>query len=261
MHWRVPWIVRFHEGACGRFSRDRPIGGGGPRRVQPAFGLRGRCRDARATPDRWNLVRRRPSGLGTADVHRMAGPALHGAGGNQRRDGVDGRALGHLGATARINDLTTIRYWSTTRHRWRDLIPDATALSSPDPAHRRTDFGEAELRAGPIFFWQEENTPLEAVTYRMAVREVDARTVVVEINNALPARATLFASVPPGHHEFLYRFHRRDDGRWSLYGLMRSGSGPRLIARAGRKSYGNRAVALFRYLAGESTDGAPPLFP
>lgn len=166
-----------------------------------------------------------------------------------------------LARLARISDLKTIRYWSTTRDRWRDLIPDATALSGPDPALRRPDFGEAELRAGAIYFWQEENTPLGAVTYRMATRVVDARTVVVEIKNALPARAALFASVPPGHHEFLYRFHRRDDGRWSLYGLMRSGSGPRLIARAGRKSYGNRAVALFRYLAGERTDGAPPLFP
>lgn len=174
---------------------------------------------------------------------------------------LTGEPTALLARLARISDLTTIRYWSTTRDRWRDLIPDATALSGPDPATRRPDFGEAELRAGAIYFWQEENTPLGAVTYRMATRVVDARTVVVEINNALPARATLFASVPPGHHEFLYRFHRRDDGRWSLYGLMRSGSGPRLIARAGRKSYGNRAVALFRYLAGERTDGAPPLFP
>ena len=174
---------------------------------------------------------------------------------------LTGGPTGILARLARVSDLTAIRYWSTTRSRWRELIPDATALSGPNPAQRRPDFGEADLRAGPIFFWQEENTPLGSVTYQMAATVVDARTVVVEINNALPARATLFASVPPGHHEFLYRFHRRDDGTWSLYGLMRSGSGPRLIARAGRKSYGNRAVALFRYLAGESTDGAPPLFP
>jgi hypothetical protein len=166
-----------------------------------------------------------------------------------------------LARLARISDLKTIRYWSTTRDRWRDLIPDATALSGPYPAHRRTDFDEADLRAGTIFFWQEENTPLGAVTYRMSARIVDAQTVVVEINNALPARAALFASVPPGHHEFFYLFRRHDNEIWSLYGLMRSGSGPRLVARAGRKSYGNRAVALFRHLAGERTDGAPPLFP
>jgi hypothetical protein len=160
-----------------------------------------------------------------------------------------------------ISDLTTIRYWSTTRDRWRQLIPNASALSDPDPAKLRPDFDAAELRAGPTFFWQEENTPLNAVTYRMDVRVIDARTVVVAINNALPARAALFASLAPGHHEFLYRFERRDNGTWSLYGLMRSGSGPQLIARAGRKSYGNRAVALFRYLAGERTDCAAPLFP
>ena len=166
-----------------------------------------------------------------------------------------------LARLARISDLTTIRYWSTTRDRWRDLITESTALIGPDPAHRRTDFDEAELIDGAIFFWQEENTPLGAVTYRMSTRIVDTHTVVVKIENALPARATLFTSIPPGHHEFFYTFKRHENGTWSLYGLMRSGSSPRLGASAGRKSYGNRAVALFRYLAGERTDGAPPLFP
>ena len=166
-----------------------------------------------------------------------------------------------LARLARISDLTTIRYWSTTRDRWRDLITESTALIGPDPAHRRTDFDEAELIASAVFFLQEENTPLGAVTYRMSTRIVDKQTVVVKIDNALPARAALFTSVPSGHHEFLHTFKRHDNGTWSLYSLMRSGSGPRLGASAGRKSYGNRAVALFRYLAGERTDGAPPLFP
>jgi hypothetical protein len=162
---------------------------------------------------------------------------------------------------ARISDLTTIQYWSTTRQRWRTLISDAAALDGPDPEGRRADFSVAELRAGPLFFWQDENTPLGRVTYQMHVRQADRDTVVVEIANALPARAGLFERVPPGRHTFFYRFHRSETGVWSLYGLMRSGSGPRLIASAGRKSYGNRAVALFRYLAGLPTDGTPPRFP
>ena len=53
-----------------------------------------------------------------------------------------------LARLARISDLTTIRYWSTTRDRWRDLITESTALIGPDPAHRRTDFDEAELIDG-----------------------------------------------------------------------------------------------------------------
>jgi len=174
---------------------------------------------------------------------------------------LTGRADDILARLARISDLTTIRYWSTTRDRWRPLIPDAAALEAPDPDRRRGDFTAADLRAGPVFFWQEENTPLDEVTYRMTVREADADTVVVEISNALAARAGPFERVPPGHHTFFYRFDRREDGAWTLYGLMRSGSGPRLIARVGRKSYGNRAVALFRYLAGQVTDGAPPVYP
>ncbi|NQV82047.1 MAG: hypothetical protein HQ495_15930 [Alphaproteobacteria bacterium] len=167
-----------------------------------------------------------------------------------------------LDRLGRISDLATIQYWSTTRGRWRSLIPDATALSSDDPDDRRvTDFTAQELVTGAHFFWQKENTPLGDVTYRLSVRQADATTVIVDMVNARTARATIFSKLPPGHHEFLYVFRRGDDGMWRIYGLMRTGNGPNPIAATGRKSYGNRAVALFRYLAGDATDGAPPLFP
>lgn len=178
------------------------------------------------------------------------------------RTDAHGSADDILARLGRIADLTEIRYWSTTRGRWRALVPDAAALNAPDPNDRRAgDFTARELRSGVHYFWQEENTPLGAVTYALTVRHVDEARIVVAIANALPARASVFTRLPPGHHEFLYVFRRGADGRWSIYGLMRTGSGPNPIAQIGRKSYGNRAVALFRYFAGEPTDAAPPLFP
>jgi hypothetical protein len=179
-------------------------------------------------------------------------------------EGVSARAestgdiLSRLG---RISAYADIRYWSTTRGRWRDLVPEASALSAADPAARRPDFTAAELREGPHFFWQQEHTPLDEVTYRLDVVEASDAAITVRLSNALPARASLFETLPPGAHEFVYALRRRDDGRWTIYGLMRTGNGPSLFAAAGRRSYGNRAVALYRHLAGETTDGAPPLFP
>ncbi|MDA1057568.1 MAG: hypothetical protein O3C65_02685 [Proteobacteria bacterium] len=175
---------------------------------------------------------------------------------------LSGSTADILDRLGRISDLTTIQYWSTTRGRWRGLIPDAAALSSDDPDDRRAaDFTAQELTTAEHFFWQKENTPLGAVTYRLSIRQADDTTVIVDMANARAARATIFSRLPPGHHEFLYVFRRDNDGRWRIYALMRTGNGPNPIAATGRKSYGNRAVALFRYLAGDATDGAPPLFP
>ena len=179
-------------------------------------------------------------------------------------EGLSARAETADAVLARLGQISaypSIRYWSATRERWRDLIPDAAALHEPDPVSRRADFSAAELRAGPQYFWQEERTPLDAVTYRVRVREPDATTIMVALDNALPARASIFETLPPGTHEFLYVLRQRPDGRWRIYGLMRSGTRPSLIAATRGKSYGNRAVALYRHLAGEATDGAPPLFP
>lgn len=166
-----------------------------------------------------------------------------------------------LNRLGRISAYTSIRYWSTTRDRWRDLVPAASALSAADPAARRPDFTAAELREGAHFFWQREHTPLDEVTYRLDVVEANDTTIAARLSNALPARASLLETLPPGAHEFLYVLRRRGDGRWTIYALMRTGNGPSLFAAAGRRSYGNRAVALYRHLAGETTDGAPPLFP
>lgn len=167
-----------------------------------------------------------------------------------------------LARLGQIADMKEIQYWSTTRDRWRALVPDAAALNSPDPDDRRpAGFTASELRSGVRYFWQAENTPLGEVTYALTVRHADETRIVVAIANALPARASVFSRLPPGHHEFLYVFRRKEGNPWTIYGLMRTGTGPNLIAQTGRKSYGNRAVALFRYFADEPTDLAPPLFP
>lgn len=166
-----------------------------------------------------------------------------------------------LARLGRISAYPEIAYWSATRGRWRTLVPSATALRAPDPAAARGDFSAAELRQGVQYFWQEENTPLDTVTYAIEVDRATGDQLVVRVTNAQTARVTLFETLAPGCHAFLYVLRRRPDGKWNIYGLMRTGNGPSILAATGRKSYGNRAVALYRYLAGEQTDGAPPLFP
>lgn len=166
-----------------------------------------------------------------------------------------------LARVGRISMYPEIRYWSATRERWRALVPSATALRAADPAATRGDFSAEELRTGLRHFWQEENTPLDAVTYALDATRAEDDRLVIHVTNALPARVSVFETLAAGRHAFFYALYRRPDGRWRIYGLMRTGNGPSIFAASGRRSYGNRAVALYRYLAGSPTAAAPPLFP
>jgi hypothetical protein len=67
----------------------------------------------------------------------------------------DARQL--LRRIAAISELTTVRYWSVTRKRWRDLITEAYALRGPDRDLKRPGVWRPVLiglTAPPVVFLQ-----------------------------------------------------------------------------------------------------------
>ena len=79
---------------------------------------------------------------------------------------------GFLGRVAAISGLASIKYWSTTRKRWRELVPEAYALDGPDKALRRPDFSVAELKSGKdLYYWQRERSPADNIIYGLRLRE------------------------------------------------------------------------------------------
>jgi hypothetical protein len=161
-----------------------------------------------------------------------------------------------------ISKLATVRYWSVTRKRWRDLITEAHALRGPDRDLKRPDFGLEELLSGEdLYFWQVENSPAGGLVYRMRLRGHAPDRIVLEIENAHVVRflgSELFA---PGAYRFLYFLERESPRVWRYYGLMRTGPGSRFLIKGFEASYVNRMVAIYRHLAGIPTDREPPAAP
>lgn len=168
---------------------------------------------------------------------------------------IDG-LLERIGA---VSELATVRYWSATRKRWRDLITDAYALRGPDRELRRPDFSPEEFQPGrSLYFWQDESTPAGKVVYRMRVRERTTNKLVLEMENALPISLLLLPLFDSGEYQFLYFFERESEGVFRYYSLMRTAGRSNLLARSFKASFVNRAVAVYRHIAGIPTDQEPP---
>lgn len=178
------------------------------------------------------------------------------------RFSYSGDAAGLLGRFARISEFGAIRYWSVTTGQWRRLILDAYALSEPDRALRRDDFTVDELTPGRTFyFWQEERSPAGALIYRSRIVERTEGRVVVDIRNENAVHPFPYPVIPSGAYRFLYVLEQESSGIWRYYGLSgQRGSGSATIGLF-RASYINRAVAIYRYIAGIPTDREPPAAP
>lgn len=167
--------------------------------------------------------------------------------------------LERLGA---VSALTTVRYWSVSNGRWLDLVTDASALAGPDAAERRPDFRAAEMKVGAdLYFAQDDNRSTGVVVYRLRVRESAPDRLVVDTENVSPMRYLLLPLAGPGDIQAVYFLSRSAPGFWDYYGLARTGAGASPFLEGHEASYVNRAVALFRHLAGLPTDQGPPPAP
>lgn len=180
------------------------------------------------------------------------------AGRFENRQGVDGVIL----RMASISHLTSVNYWSVTRGRWHQLFSDTAALTRPNRETRRQDFTTDELRPGAtLYFWQEESSAAGSAVYRLRIRERNPERVVFAIDNVSPVTLAFLTLAETGEYEFLYLLERETPHIWRYYSLSRAGDGPVLFAESHQKSYVNRAVALFRHLAGIATNREPPAAP
>jgi hypothetical protein len=164
-----------------------------------------------------------------------------------------------LARFSRISRLTAMKYWSVTRQIWRPLVPAATALSGPDRSFVREDFLPGELTTGDHFhYWQTENSPAGDVVYRVEIRHKSVDRLVLRIENATPVRFLLMPLFDTGEYQFIYFLQREDGDIWRFYSLLRAGDAMGVSGEDHEASFVNRAVAVFRHIAGIAGDAAPP---
>jgi len=171
--------------------------------------------------------------------------------------GVDG-LLRRIGA---ISETAGIRYWSTTRKRWKTLIVSARALTGPDGSPPRKDFLPDEMSEGRILYFQQEDSMLGRVNYRLKVRSVSPERLVVETENTGTVRSLFATLFQPGEVQGFHFLERESPGVWRYYGLLRTGRDASPLTKGHDASYLNRAAAFYRHLAGIPTDRDPPASP
>lgn len=223
---------------------------------QPAYGMVGEAPAVQIWTDGRLVVP--PSGIPCIGWSAPSFRTLVAVAGSFRSSEDSAGLLARFGT---ISNLLTIRYWSVTDHAWRPLVTAATALTAQVSGQPRGDFTAVEVASGrDLFLSQRDNRASTDVVYRMRVRESAGDRFVIETENLTPVRwwgLTLFS---PADIQAVYFLQERTPGVWSYYSLTKIAGGSWLTA-GHEMSYINRAVALYRHLAGIPTDLEPPAAP
>ena len=176
--------------------------------------------------------------------------------GSFKFDGTADDLLVRFGA---ISAWRGIQYWSVTDGRWNTLIADAAALDGSSAGSRRGDFTLSELKSGADhYFLQLDNRSSDAVIYRMRVEAPEPNRLIITVENVSSVYMFLFTIFDVGDLKSTYIFERLSPAAWGYYSLSGAREGAALIGNHD-SSYLNRALAIYRHLAGIPGNQEPPL--
>ncbi len=162
------------------------------------------------------------------------------------------------GRLAAISTFRSLQYWSTTDKEWRPLANDASALTGPDKSRRRADFSASDLiKNSDLYYWEDDSRSGDIV-YRLSTYESTPDSAVIASENITPVRRFFVTMFEPGALQSTIFIQRLSPGVFGIYILSRTGEGTSMLAEGHDDSYVNRAVALYRKLAGIRTDQEPP---
>jgi hypothetical protein len=174
--------------------------------------------------------------------------------GSFREDGGAERILQRIGA---LSKMTAVQYYSESKHGSRKMLDESTALRSQSFEDRRPDFTPAELKSGnDLYYAQSDPVTGNAVIYRMRVAAASPGAITVEQENVTPMTFLLATIFDRRGVRTVHFLREGPDNVWSYYLLTAAAS--RYVARY-QDSIMNRALAIFRYVAGQPTDRGEPL--
>jgi hypothetical protein len=160
------------------------------------------------------------------------------------------------GRVAAVSRLSGLLYWSTTSSRWQPMILNAHALAGPT-GQSRADFTPDEFVPDRNFYVQQEDNVFGMATYRLRVLAMSADRLVFATENTTALRLLGLPVLAPGEVQSIVFLDRESKEVWRYYSLARTGKAAAMIP-GHDASLINRAVAMFRYLAGVPADREPP---
>ena len=149
-----------------------------------------------------------------------------------------------------FSTLTNVRYWSITNQEWRELFSEAGTLSKPNLQSRRNDFTDVDVQAGAqLHYFQDENTLLGPVVFRMKIHDRTFDQLVFSIVNISPFQVAVLDVVKTGRFEQFYFIRKGRGDTWTYYSLVRTQLNHAFLSPSPSSSL-NRASAYFRHIAG-----------
>jgi hypothetical protein len=168
---------------------------------------------------------------------------------------LDGRQL--LARLGTVSEHTTINYWSPKKERWQPLLEDAYALTGPDAERARHDFTAAELESGEkLHLVYDDAEPVGPVVTLVEIVSVDAASFAVTSRNLTAARVIGLPIAGPGDISSYLSVEREAEDVYRYFALSSSALSMPLLSEATQI---NRAVAVYRYIAGIDGDQRPPV--
>lgn len=164
--------------------------------------------------------------------------------------------LARLGA---LPSYPSIRYWSTTRKRWRALVTSASVVAGAGGPSTKTALEASDFAVGKDNFYAETTEESGRTDYRLHVLARRGDAVVVGSENLTPVTVMGLTIFGPQAMQSVIFLDRRGPGLWGFYSIVRTASGTSRLASGREASFLNRQAALFRYLAGLPTDLEPPV--
>jgi hypothetical protein len=162
--------------------------------------------------------------------------------------------LGRLGA---VSHMTGLLYWSTSRQKWEPLILSAYALTGLE-GERRKDFAPPEMAAGRTLSMLQEDNLLGKAAYQTRIVSVAEDRIVFTTRNAGGISMLGLTLFQPDEIQSICFLDRESKGVWRYYNLTRMPKQASVLTMGHSASLVNRAVALYRYLAGIPADQGPP---
>ncbi len=102
-----------------------------------------------------------------------------------------------------ISGLTGMRYWSTSRRRWQQLIVDASALRGAT-GERRGDFSLDEVAESRNLYFEQKDSLLGSAVYRVRVRSDSPERRVFDTENTSTIRYFLLPLFGPSEVQSVY---------------------------------------------------------
>ena len=167
-------------------------------------------------------------------------------------------AEGLLRRMGAISQLAGVRYWSTTRKRWRTLVVDAYALTALQGGQRREDFTPDEMKEGNVLYFEQVDNLAGKAVYRMHIAKVSADRLVIDVENVSTMHYLFVPILHPGEIQAISFLDRESDNVWRYYSMVRTGKGASRLIGGNEPSAVNRAAAFYRHLVGIPTDQEPP---